>query len=147
MHADDIRQLYNYHFALNRRVWEESVMALTQEQFLQKLDYSVGSIRNQMVHMMSVDERWFSRLRGAEVPDFRNPVHFPQRDKIRASWDTVEDMMRGYLNRLTDEQVNSPFEEFAMWQVLLRVLNHGTDHRAQTLAMLHTLGAPTFTQD
>jgi uncharacterized damage-inducible protein DinB len=28
-------------------------------------------------------------------------------------------------------------------QILLHLVKHGTDHRAQTLAMLHTLGAET----
>jgi uncharacterized damage-inducible protein DinB len=51
MRADEIRHLYEYHFVLNRCVWDESVMALTDAQFVQKLDYSVGSIRNQTVHM------------------------------------------------------------------------------------------------
>ncbi|MCE7948301.1 MAG: hypothetical protein DYG88_12830 [Chloroflexi bacterium CFX4] len=31
--------------------------------------------------------------------------------------------------------------------MLLHLFNHGTDHRAQTLAMLHTLGAETVDQN
>ena len=34
-----------------------------------------------------------------------------------------------------------------VWEVLFHVLNHGTDHRAQVLAMLHHLGVPTWPQD
>jgi len=34
-----------------------------------------------------------------------------------------------------------------MWQLLTHVANHGTDHRAQTFAMLHQMGAPTLEQD
>jgi hypothetical protein len=30
---------------------------------------------------------------------------------------------------------------------ILRLVNHGTDHRAQVLRLLHDLGAPTFNQD
>ena len=33
------------------------------------------------------------------------------------------------------------------WQVLVHLVNHGTDHRAQMLRILHDLGAPTFDQD
>ncbi len=33
------------------------------------------------------------------------------------------------------------------WQVILHVVNHGTDHRAQVLRVLHDIGAPTFNQD
>jgi uncharacterized damage-inducible protein DinB len=34
-----------------------------------------------------------------------------------------------------------------MWQVLLHVVNHGTDHRAQTLRLLNDLGIKTVSQD
>jgi uncharacterized damage-inducible protein DinB len=148
MNADDIRLYYNYHFALNRRLWDESLMKLTDEQFTRNIDYSVGSVRNQVVHLMNIDDRWFSGLRGEEVPGFANPVHYPERAKIREQWDSVETRMRDYLAQLTDERVNTMFDEdLKVWQVLLHVLNHGTDHRAQTLSTLHSLGAPTFPQD
>ena len=32
-------------------------------------------------------------------------------------------------------------------QTLLHMINHGTDHRAQTLAMMHGMGAETIAQD
>ena len=35
----------------------------------------------------------------------------------------------------------------SVWQVLFHVLNHGTDHRAQLLAMVAQFEAPTFDQD
>jgi uncharacterized damage-inducible protein DinB len=33
------------------------------------------------------------------------------------------------------------------WHVLAHLVNHGTDHRAQVLRVLHDFGAPTFDQD
>ena len=38
-------------------------------------------------------------------------------------------------------------EPISAWQALLQVANHSTDHRAQVLAGLKALGAPTFEQD
>jgi len=34
-----------------------------------------------------------------------------------------------------------------VWQTLLHLVNHGTDHRAQVLRALHDFDAPTFEQD
>jgi uncharacterized damage-inducible protein DinB len=34
-----------------------------------------------------------------------------------------------------------------VWQTLLHLVNHGTDHRAQVLRALHGFDAPTFDQD
>lgn len=150
MNADAFRQYYDYHLAENRKIWESYVVPLTQEQFLQKVDYSMGSVRNQMVHLMNVDEAWFSGLRNVE-PEFLEDSD--DRDAIRAHWDKVEQHMRDYLSTLKDEMLfQKPFPEgedeaLILWQVLLHVVNHGTDHRAQTLRVLHDLGVKTGPQD
>ncbi len=147
--ADHLRHLYNYHFAMNRKLWDYSVLPLTEEQFTRRLEYSVGSIRNQVVHLLNIDDRWFAGLRGETVPGFLNPVYFNKRPKIREMWDGVEAKMQDYLTNLTDDMLPQPYADIPMqvWQVLLHVVNHATDHRAQTLAMLHGMGAPTFPQD
>jgi uncharacterized damage-inducible protein DinB len=153
MHADDIRLLYGYHFRANRKLWDTCIISLSDEQFLQSLDYSVGSIRNQMVHMMDIEEGWFEGLiTGREGRDpFKQPEGWTTREQIRADWDVVEDKIKAYIAGLTDDKCNQPMDasENALrkWQVMLHVLNHATDHRAQTLAMLYRLGAPTFAQD
>lgn len=153
MNADAFRDLYEYHFKINRKIWDTSVMALTDEQFTQTVDYSIGSVRNQVVHMLNIDDRWFCGLRGLEAPGFLNPVHFPDRGVIRAKWDAVEADMRAYLTGLRDEMLLGPAfgaadsSGFRLWQVLIHVANHGTDHRGQLLRLLHDAGAPSFPQD
>lgn len=150
MNADGFRHLYEYHFTINRKIWNECVVPLTQEQFIQKSTHSVGSVRNQVVHMLNIDDRWFSGLRGEPVPGFLNPVYFHKRDVIREKWDGVETRMRAYLQTLTDERLEQlAFESdpFPLWQILIHVANHGTDHRAQLMALLHQLGVKTFPQD
>lgn len=156
MNADNIRELYEYHFALNRRVWDEGIMTLSEEQFLQEFDYSLGSVRNHVVHMLSVDERWFARLRQVEVPPRLDGGEFPDRASVRARWDGVEGTMRNYLAGLDDAQAAATLTyatsrrgetRSEAWRILVHVVNHGTDHRAQLLSLLYQLGAPTLEQD
>jgi len=153
MFVEVIRHFYGYHFAENRSLWDNYVMSLSQEQFTQPVAYSMGSVRNQIVHMMSVDDIWFSGLRGLEIPDWLNPDDFNDRGRIRAHWDTLEQTMRAYLADLRDETLfEKPFSEgedenLITWQVLLHVVNHGTDHRAQLLRVLFDLGVKTSSQD
>ncbi len=148
MTADAFRRLYDYHLALNRRLWDECIAPLTAEQFRQPVSYSVGSVRNQVMHMMNMEERWFCGLRGAAVPGILNPVYFGTAAKVRARWDAIETDMRAYLAALTDDALRQPFDDrLATWEVLWHVLNHSTDHRAQTLVALAALGVPTFAQD
>jgi uncharacterized damage-inducible protein DinB len=62
--------------------------------------------------------------------------------------------MRDYLGELRDDMLfDKPIEEpeedkvLIVWQVLLHVANHGTDHRAQLLRFLKDLGVETTSQD
>jgi uncharacterized damage-inducible protein DinB len=50
---------------------------------------------------------------------------------------------------LFDQPIEEPDEDqdLIVWQVLLHVVNHGTDHRAQLLRLLNDLGVETTSQD
>jgi uncharacterized damage-inducible protein DinB len=153
MNASAFRHFYAYHFAENRKVWDSYVSQLSHEQFTQDVDYSQGSVRDQIVHLMSVDEVWFSELRGVE-PSEPFPATFDDREAIRAHWNSVEQSMRDYLAVLRDDMLfDTPIEEpqedrdLVVWQVLLHVVNHCTDHRAQLLRLLSDLGVKTQSQD
>lgn len=152
MNADAFRHFYNYHFAENRKLWERYLPQLSDEQFAQGVDYSHGSVRDQLLHLISVDTTWFSGLRGQEIPEWLTAAKFADRNALRAHWDTVEQSMRNYLDTLQDATLlTQPLEDedkdLFVWQVLLHVVNHGTDHRAQLLRLLNDLGVKTVYQD
>lgn len=153
MNANAFRHFYEYHFTENRKIWDTYITPLSHEQFTQNMDYSHGSVRNQIVHLMSVDDTWFSGLRDVEIPEPLNPADFEDRKNIRAYWDKVEQNMRGYLEKLQDDMLfEKPFsdgedKDLKLWHVLLHVGNHGTDHRAQLLRFLNDLGVKTASQD
>jgi uncharacterized damage-inducible protein DinB len=153
MNADAFRHFYDYHFYQNRKIWDKYITPLSHEQFTQNAGYSHGSARNQIVHLMEVDEIWFSQMRGVETLEPFPTPNFDDRDLIRAHWDNVEQNMREDLAKLRDDMLNDkPFAEgedkdLIRWQVLLHVVNHGTDHRAQLLRLLNDLGVKTEYQD
>jgi len=147
-----LRHLYDYHFSENHVVLRHAG-TLTTEQFTQPLAYSIGSVRDQLVHLMWVDDVWFSGLRGAPLPDTFAPADFPDLPAIGARWERIEQQQREYLANLRDDMLwAKPFAEgedkdLITWQVLLQVLNHATDHRAQILRQLHDFGVKTVSQD
>jgi uncharacterized damage-inducible protein DinB len=149
MNADGFRQFYGYHFAANRTIWNFYITALSDEQFTQDIGYSHGSIRNQITHLMSVDDAWFCELRGMAVSESLDPADLADRDALRAHWDNVEQTMRAYLAELRDDMlltkpiVEEEDKNLMVWQVLIHVVNHGTDHRAQILRSLNDLGLDT----
>ncbi|NJL95973.1 MAG: hypothetical protein HC915_20705 [Anaerolineae bacterium] len=153
MNADAFRQLYDYHFSENRKLWDSYVTSLSPADFTLPVAYSLGSVRDHIVHLTEVDHSWFSELKGLTelaIPSLRESNNLTE---IRQQWDAVEQMMRDYLANLRDEMLfTKPIvleedKDLIVWQVLLHVVNHGTDHRAQLLRLLHDLGAKTNSQD
>ncbi len=152
MNADAFRHFYDYHFAENRKIWDRYVIPLSAEQFTRNVGYSYQSVRDQIVHLMSADDTWFSALRGEEIPEPLNPADFDGQESIRVRWDGIEQKMCDYLANLRDDMLfDKPLygedKDLILWQVLLHVANHGTDHRAQILRYLNDLGAKTESQD
>lgn len=156
MNADALRALYRYHFALYRRVWA-CIDHLTDEQFVAPVEYSIGSVRNHMIHLASVEQRWLSRVAGTPLPDRLSYDDFPTRAAARATCDEVEAHFKSLLAGLTDDDLErtvtysisrreGPVTN-TVWEILVHVINHGTDHRAQVLPILHKAGAPTLEQD
>ncbi len=153
MNADAFRHFYEYHFSENRKIWDSYIVPLPQEKFIQDMGYSHGSVRNQLVHMANADEDWFCELRGVQVPPRPDPAYFNDRRLLRTRLDEVEQMLRVYLADLREDMLfQKPFPEgedqnLILWQVLLHVVNHGTDHRAQVLRLLSDLDVKTGPQD
>lgn len=154
MNANAFRHFYEYHFTENRKIWDSYIASLTYEQFTQDVDYSHGSVREQIIHLMSVDEVWFSELQGVEPSESLPSTNIDDRESVRNHWDDIEKRMRNYLAELRDESlfekpIKEPEEDkdLIVWQVLLHVVNHGTDHRAQLLRLLNDLGVKTESQD
>jgi uncharacterized damage-inducible protein DinB len=146
---------FDYSYWAHRKVWA-CALTLSDEEFRRSLGYSWGSIRGQLVHTMSAEWVWLSRLRGESPAKMFSESDYPHAEDIRQRWDALENEMRAYLATLTEAELarviqyrstkGEPFQQ-SVWQVLAHVVNHGTDHRAQTLAMLYQLGAPTIEQD
>jgi uncharacterized damage-inducible protein DinB len=135
-------------------VWR-CVESLTEEQFKQELDYSIGAIYIQCVHTMAVESWWFHFLRTGELR-FIELEETPDRPAIRTRWDAVERDVMDYIEALTPEELERDVRPdfwdaddppIKVWEAMVQVANHSTDHRAQTLAGLHRLGAPTVQQD
>ncbi len=79
MDANAFRHFYDYHFAENRKMWDSYITSLSYEQFTQSVGYSHGPVRSQIVHLMNVDDLWFSGFRGVENPELYHPADFDDR--------------------------------------------------------------------
>jgi len=128
------------------QVWE-CVGELTDEQFVTELEYSRGSLRNQMVHVISTAERWFERIKGLPAPDYLVNEEFPTKRAVRERWETFCNEARLFLAALDEEKLMQKVswslphrglkDDSTTAEILMHVFNHATDHRAQMLAEIH----------
>jgi uncharacterized damage-inducible protein DinB len=159
MNRDYFVELYDYTAWANHLVWD-CAMQLSDEDFFKPLDYSIGSIFIQLLHTMGVEFWWLNYLASGELKFLTEEEcesYAEDRNKFRARWDEVVANNRAYLLTLTDEELQRIVKpEFwdgenqraiSVAQALCQVANHSTDHRAQTLALLHTLGVKGMEQD
>ena len=149
MKLELIKTYIEYQLDMTRRVWE-SINQLTDEQFVADDAYSRGSIRNLMVHLTSTDRRWLAGLKNAEEDVGHLKFEdFSTRAEAREVFEEVAQNLSEYANSLTEEEINQNPNDLPnpRWQVLLHMINHGTDHRSTVLQRLHEFAAPTFDQD
>jgi uncharacterized damage-inducible protein DinB len=149
--VDLFKTFIEYHIDMSRRVWD-SIDQITEEQFLADDAYSRGSIRNLMVHLANTDSNWLAGLKNipeGEDPPKRQYEDYPNRASVHAFWDTATKDLADYTEMLTEAELGENPMDISnpRWQVLLHMINHGTDHRSTVLQRLHEFGAPTFDQD
>lgn len=153
MEAPFWQELYDYNFWANRRVWQK-IMALDEALFDQPFSGERPSLREQCIHVLSV-EYWWPHFLQTGVVDFLDVEPLQTRADVRAAWDGVEAKVRAYLATVTPEDLartvrptfwQDPWSVQA-WQGLMQVLNHSTDHRAQLLDAIRELGGATVEQD
>ena len=145
---DMTRTFIEYHNAMTERVWS-SIDQISEEQFLADDAYSRGSIRNLMVHLASTERRWFAGLKNQPDVGHLKFEDYPTKASARTLFEQVARDLRDYVEQLDDPQLNESAEGIPSprWQILMHLVNHGTDHRATVLQRLQECGAPTFDQD
>jgi uncharacterized damage-inducible protein DinB len=146
MKPAEIEKIFGYNFWAFERVWE-CIGQISDEQFVAEIDYSTGSIRNLVVHVMSGNRNWMSRLQGTEMPPRLVFGDFDSKAKTKAKWDELQKEFLDCLNSLDQEGLDEIVEWELLSQglkstnsrgeILLHLANHGTYQRAQILAILH----------
>lgn len=153
MSLEYFKTLVDYNYAEHRKVWNDCVMQLSDEQFFHNSGYSHGSIHAEVVHVMSGDWWWISRAQGKSPQQGLKAADYPTRDVIRAHWDEIEAEVRGFVNGLDEAGLAAPVQytnpkgeviDNSVWAILLHLCNHGLIHRAEILAIAAQLGGPTF---
>src|SRR5262245_3109492 len=143
-HADALRiqQLANARIL-------EAASGISEEQYLSPGAFARGGLRGTLVHTLFAEWVWCMRWRGAP-PDVRwEPEEFPTFASLRARWLDEEIRLMEFVDGLTDGELEVEFDYIStegdqhwrvMWESMLHLVNHGTQHRSEAAVMLTEMG-------
>jgi len=156
MQLAEARELWNYNRWAHERVWQ-CVLSLDEARFVRDTGYAFSSVRGQVVHVMSVDLRWRARLLRLPVPPGLEADAYQSPAEAYQHWKEIAESFASAIEQTGESGMEATIEydmphrggikRNTAAEIVRHVVNHGTDHRAQTLSMLHRVGAPTVEQD
>lgn len=152
-----VSTLFEYNAWAFDQVWV-CVDQLTDEQFCLESGYSLGSVRNQYLHVVSTTSRWIQRLQGLLLTPHLRYEDYPTILSVKEIWANFLEDTRTYMTQLSEQQLLERINweltsrnlrsQNRRSEILLHLLNHSTDHRAQILAILHySFHVKTIEQD
>ncbi len=148
MKADLIRTFYDYHTWADERILATAAN-LSDAQFVAAGSASFSSVRDTLVHALWAQWNWLSRWHGRPNPAHFDPVAYPDIGAVRARWAEIDGETHAFVAQVDEaaldrtlRYVNSRNEPMAypLWQQMLHLVNHGTQHRSEVAAILTEYG-------
>ena len=148
MNTKDIQLLFKYNSWANAKILNASAN-VTREQFTASADHPHNDLRHALTHTLLAEWLWYNRWMGTSPTQLFQRKDFPTFDSLLERWTEEEKTLNEFVTSLTDEKLNSTFQykttkgdihENILWQVMVHVVNHGTQHRSEAAAILTELG-------
>jgi len=144
MNKQDVLILYQYNQWSSQKILD-AASHLTAEQFLAPASFPHGGIRSTLVHAVFAEWIWRTRWEGIS-PTYRlKPNDFPTFESLSARIEEEDQALITFVKNVTDERLHARFKynstdgkphERVLWQVMVHVINHGTQHKTEVAAML-----------
>ncbi len=145
MNKNDILALYHYNQWANAKILNATAR-VTHEQFIAPASFPFGGLRGTLVHCMVAMHLWRLRWEGTSLTELFKETEFPTFELLRTRWQIEEVKLMSFIEAVSDEQLNKPLEfkntknqpmrDDPLWMVMIHVVNHGTQHRAEAAAIL-----------
>ncbi len=145
MNVNDLLTLYDYNYWARDRILG-SVANLSHHQISAPATLSYGSLLGNLIHILNAE--WIWRLRcqeGISPTAMLLEEKITNLDTLQRTWRDEEASMRAFLGGLQEEDLSKQIrykrikgqeQTNTLWHILLHIVNHGTQHRAEAAALL-----------
>lgn len=144
--ADVIRLHLEYNAWARARLLEAAAR-LTAEELTRDFGTADGTVLATLIHIYAADDVWLGRVVG-EKREWRGKAAIDLGTLIE-DWSKVVTGWRDWAAAQTDESLQQAIEftdlkgkgwRAPLWQVVLHVVNHATQHRGQVAGFLRAMG-------
>ena len=148
MRVEDIKLYYAYNEWANNRILDAAEQ-VSAEQLVAPNALGWGDLRGMLTHTLDAEFGWFNFLFERGDKDWLRGADFPDVAALRARWAVQNAITRGCLDTLEDADLSRVHSrerdgrrfQTVLWQALVHVVNHGTQHRSECAALLTGLGS------
>ena len=122
---------------------------VTRDQFLALAPFPHGSLRGTLVHSLFAEWTWRNRWEGTPSTFKWQSAAFPTFEALRAHWAEEESRLMQFVARVAEERLLKRINyisteglphERVLWECMLHLVNHGTQHKTEAAAILTNLG-------
>ncbi len=149
MRKAEIEMLFDYTYWANHRVLAAAKL-LTVEQLDQIVLAGSPCILDILAHSLGAEIMWWTRFsQGITLPAIPGRAEYPTLEDLVSRWQAQEGNMRGLLAGLSEEELGASMRytttkgklyEMPRWELLVHLVNHETQHRAEIAMLLTALG-------
>lgn len=142
MNKPDISALIAYNFWADERIFA-TCERITTEEFTRKVipNPGWGSLRGILVHALDTEYGWRSVLQAQTNSAILEEADFANVAELKTRWETERAAWLAYEADLSKDSLNrgygkNPGTSPKVWQTIVHVVNHGTQHRSEAAAIL-----------
>lgn len=150
-----LRAMYQFNTWANENL-RRGIEGADEQTLRRSLDLWFGSAFNILAHLCAGEAVWLARLRDGQSARLQTAADFPSVAALLQTWRELDAGWEAYVASLSAEQLDVAItwrrqdgEAFAcpLWQPVMHIAFHGTEHRGHASVALTQLGIEHGPQD